>query len=151
LNKKRIKEGMKLQSILRSLKENETIPLKLLKGDRPFIINMDVEEMLSYKPSPVDEVLCNMRTSNIKGYPKMRYKLKEKSGVVVTKLQKGGIADKSGLKSGDVIIKINNYTISDKKDFDAFMLEGLKRNYILYQVKRNDSIFYVPVKLDVLL
>ncbi|MCX8021155.1 MAG: trypsin-like peptidase domain-containing protein [Syntrophorhabdaceae bacterium] len=151
LNRKKIKEGIKLQSIIRNLKENETIQIKILKSNRPFIINLDTEEMVNYRPSPADETLCSMRISDIAGYPKMKYKLKEKNGVVVTKLFKGGVAETAGLKPGDVILKINNYSISNRADFDTFMLEGLNRNYILYQVKRGDNIFYVPIKLDVLL
>jgi len=58
---------------------------------------------------------------------------------------------KSGLKKGDVIVKINNNPVKNHKDFDAFMIEGLKRNYILYQVKRDDSLFFLPIKLDTLL
>ena len=92
-----------------------------------------------------------MRIANIKGYPKLKYKLRDKEGVVVTKVFSNGIAEKSGLKSGDVIVKINNNSIKDNKDFDSFMVEGLKRNYILYQVKRNESLFFLPVKLDTLL
>jgi len=69
----------------------------------------------------------------------------------VTKVYKGGVGEKCGLRDGDVIIKINNYKIANKGDFNAYMLEGLKRNYILYQVKRNDNLFYLPVKLDALL
>jgi hypothetical protein len=41
--------------------------------------------------------------------------------------------------------------VSDKKDFQSLLVEGLRRNYILYQVKRNDSLFFLPIKLDNLL
>ena len=70
---------------------------------------------------------------------------------MVTKVLSNGIAEKSGLRGGDVIVKINNNIIKDNKDFDSFMVEGLKRNYILYQVKRDESLFFLPVKLDTLL
>ncbi|HBE43941.1 MAG TPA: hypothetical protein DDW17_00465 [Deltaproteobacteria bacterium] len=69
---------------------------------------------------------------------------------MVTKVYKGGIAEKCGLRTGDIIIKINNNQLKSKDDFDPLMIEGLKRNYILYQVKRSDEIFFIPVKLDML-
>ena len=50
-----------------------------------------------------------------------------------------------------MIVKINNNPIKNNKEFDTYMIEGLKRNYILYQVKRDDSLFFLPVKLDTLL
>ncbi len=150
-NKKKIKEGIKLHNILRNVTKMESIQFKIMRGRKAYPVDVDIKDMLDYKPTPLDESLCSMRVSDIKGYPKMKFKLKDKNGVVVTKIYKAGIGEKSGLRVGDVIIKINNYTVSDKNDFDSFMIEGLKRNYILYQVRRNENIFYVPVKLDSLL
>jgi len=151
INKKRIKESIKLHSVFKGIKKDVTMQLKVLKGTKAYFINIDDKDIESFHFSPVDELLCNMRVSDIKGYPKMKFKLKDKNGVVVTKVYKGGVGEKCGLRDGDVIIKINNYKIANKGDFNAYMLEGLKRNYILYQVKRNDNLFYLPVKLDALL
>ena len=150
-NKKKIKEGIKIYNMLRSLARDESVQLKVMRGAKAYIVNIDVKDMIDYKPSPLDQELCGMRVSDIKGYPKMKFKLRDRNGVVVTKIFKGGLGEKSGLRVGDVIIRINNYSVSNKNDFDSFMIEGLKRNYILYQVKRNESIFYLPVKLDTLL
>lgn len=149
-NRKKIRESIKIHNVLRNVSKMESVQFKIIKGQKAYQINADMRELLNYKPSPLDEALCGMRVSDIKGYPKMKFKLKDKNGVVVTKLYKTGIGEKSGLRVGDVIIKINNYMVSDKNDFDNFMIEGLKRNYILYQIKRNDNIFYLPVKLDTL-
>ena len=149
-NRKKIRESIKIHNVLRNVSKMESVQFKIIKGQKAYQINADMGELLNYKPSPLDEALCGMRVSDIKGYPKMKFKLKDKNGVVVTKLYKTGIGEKSGLRVGDVIIKINNYMVSDKNDFDNFMIEGLKRNYILYQIKRNDNIFYLPVKLDTL-
>jgi len=69
----------------------------------------------------------------------------------VTKVYSGGLGEKAGLRIGDAIVKINNNKIADTNNFNTFMIEGLQRNYILYQVKRSDSMFFLPVKLDTLL
>ena len=71
--------------------------------------------------------------------------------MVVTKVIKGGIGDRYGLKAGDVIIKINNGEVTDKTAFQSLMVEGLRRNYVLFQVKRNETVFFAPIKLDTLL
>ena len=55
------------------------------------------------------------------------------------------------MRAGDVILKINNLDVEDKAHFQSLMAEGLRRNYILYQVKRNNEVFFVPIKLDSLL
>jgi serine protease Do len=151
LNRKKIREGTKIQSVLRTLRQQELIQLKVAKGTKSIIMNIDLKDVGSYVPTPMDEELCSVRISDIKGYPKLKFKLKEKDGVVVTKVLGGSPGPKCGLRTGDVVFKINNNVVSNKKDFDTFMAEGLKRNYILYQVKRRDEIFFLPVKLGMLL
>jgi len=151
LNRKKIREGTKIQSMVRALRQQESVQFKVAKGLKSVIMNIDVKDVGDYVPTPMDEGLCNVKISDIKGYPKLKFKLREKDGVVVTKVISGSPGPRCGLRTGDVIFKINNNVISNKKDFDTFMAEGLKRNYILYQIKRREDIFFLPVKLDTLL
>ncbi len=146
---KKVREGMKLQNMFRKADPNSTNQIKIARGDET--INVNIERKAEYVPTPLDESLCGIRLSDIQGYAKLKFKLRQKNGVVVTKVMKGGIGDKYGLKAGDVIIKINNGEVSDKTDFQSLMVEGLRRNYVLFQVKRNDKVFFVPIKLDTLL
>lgn len=151
INRRVIRESSKLQRVLRSISKNETLQLRVLRGTKKYTVNIDMADIEDYKPVPVDQVLCGMKVSDIAGYPKFKYRLRDRDGVVVLKVFSNGIAVKSGLKKGDVIVKINNNPVKNNKDFDNFMIEGLRRNYILYQVKRDDSLFFLPVKLDTLL
>jgi serine protease Do len=146
---KNVREGMKLQNMFRKASPNETNQIKIVRGDDT--INVNVERKMGYVPSPLDESLCGIRLSDIQGYVKLKFKLKQKNGVVVTKVIKGGIGDRYGLKAGDVIIKINNGEVTDKTAFQSLMVEGLRRNYVLFQVKRNETVFFAPIKLDTLL
>jgi serine protease Do len=146
---RKVREGMKLQNMFRKEDPNSTNQIKIARGDET--INVTIERKADYVPTPLDESLCGIRLSDIQGYAKLKFKLKQKNGVVVTKVMKGGIGDKYGLKAGDVIIKINNGEVSDKTDFQSLMVEGLRRNYVLFQVKRSDTVFFVPIKLDTLL
>jgi serine protease Do len=95
--------------------------------------------------------LCGVRLSDIEGYARLKFKLRQQKGVVVTKVMKGGLGERYGLRPGDVIISINSVQVANKEAFAALMVEGLRRNYILYQVKRNDGVFFLPMKLDNLL
>jgi serine protease Do len=151
INRKVIRESLKLQVAIRSVKSRDTFQLRLTRAGKKYSVSIKVSDIEEYTPQPVDRVLCGMKVSNISGYPKFKYRLRDKDGVVVVKVLSGSIAMKSGLKKGDVIVKINNNPVKNQKDFDTFMIEGLKRNYILYQVKRDDSLFFTPVKLDTLL
>jgi serine protease Do len=149
LDGKKIKEGMKLQNVFRKVSQTEKNQIKIVRGSE--IITINLEKPHQYVPSPIDEILCGIRLTNIQGYAKLKFKVKDKDGVIVTKVFRGGVGDKFGLKPGDVILKINDSEVSGKRGFQSLMVEGLRRNYILYQVKRNDTIFFLPIKLDTLL
>jgi serine protease Do len=151
INRRVIRESLKIQVAIRSVKLRDSFPVRITRGGRKYTVNIDTADVEEYAPQPVDQVLCGMKVSDISGYPKLKYRLRDRDGTVVVKVFPGSIAMRSGLKKGDVIVRINNNPVKNRKDFDTFMIEGLKRNYILYQVKRDDSLFFAPVKLDTLL
>jgi len=146
---KKVREGMKLQNMFRKASPSDTNQIKIVRGDDT--INVNIERKTGYVPTPLDESLCGIRLADIHGYVKLKFKLKQKTGVVVTKVTRNGIGDRYGLKAGDVIIKINNGEVTDKTAFQSLMVEGLRRNYVLFQVKRNETVFFAPIKLDTLL
>ncbi len=150
LDNKKIREGMKFQNLFRKAVLTGKGPLKVARGNERFTVETG-EKSAAYVPTPLDERLCGVRLSDIEGYARLKFKVRQQKGVVVTKVMKGGLGERYGLRPGDVIIRINNAEVAGKESFTALMVEGLRRNYILYQVKRNDTIFFLPIKLDTLL
>ena len=150
LDNKKIREGMKFQNVFRNAGLSGKGQIKVVRGHGQ-TYTIDLPKGEPYVPTPLDERLCGVRVSDIEGYVRLKFKLRQTSGVVVTRVFKGGLGERYGLRPGDVIIRINNGEVSDKRRFEALMVEGLRRNYILYQVKRNDNVFFLPIKLDTLL
>ena len=151
INKKKIKEGVKLSTLFRQATADGEVRCRISRGGEFYTVDINMKDIEEYMPSPVEEKLCGMRLSDIRGYARLKFKVRAKNGVVVTRIYKGGIGERYGLRAGDVILKINNRETMDKEHFQSLMVEGLRRNYILYQVKRNGNIFLLPIKLDVLL
>ncbi len=56
MNKKTIREGTKLQSIIRSIRGDEAMQLRIARGTKRYTINVDVAELDKYTPLPIDEV-----------------------------------------------------------------------------------------------
>jgi serine protease Do len=151
LNRKRIKEGMKIHTAFKHSRDTAADQLKIMRGENAFTMYVNSKEIEGYLPRPMDERLLGIRLSNVEGYAKLKFRVKDKKGVIVTKVFKGGIGERFGLRAGDVILRINNVDADDKPGFVALMAEGLRKNYILYQVRRKGELLFIPIKLDTLL
>jgi serine protease Do len=70
------------------------------------------------------------------------------SGVVVTDIEEGSLAESSGLQPGDVVLEINRQPV---KDFGSFqrMADPLKPNDLaLLLVLRQGNALYIPIQTD---
>jgi len=151
LNKKRIREGMKIHTALMQTREGAPMQIKILRGNEAITIDLKREDLTGYLPLPLDERLLGVRVSDIQGYMKLKFRVRERDGAIVTKVFKGGIGEKYGLRAGDVILKVNNQDAEDAAHFKELVAQGLRTNYILLQVNRKNEVFFVPIKLDSLL
>ncbi|HVD98607.1 MAG TPA: trypsin-like peptidase domain-containing protein [Cytophagaceae bacterium] len=69
-----------------------------------------------------------------------KLKLDNLNGVVVTYIQKEGAAEKMGLKKDDVILKINDYEINNKGNFDEYLSYFSPGDKIKIVYKRDNKI-----------
>jgi serine protease Do len=151
LNKKRIREGMKIHTALTRGRDGAANQIKIMRGSEALSIYVNSGDIAGYLPLPLDERLLRLRLSDIQGYMKLKFRVREKNGVLVTKVYKGGIGERYSLRPGDVILKVNNQDVENAAQFRTLMAEALRTNYILFQVNRHNEVFFVPIKLDSLL
>ena len=70
--------------------------------------------------------------------------LKIDGGVVVEVAE--GVAARAGLRSGDVILRVNNTDVKDAKQFTALVAKLEQRKTAVLLVRRGDASQFVPVK-----
>ena len=71
----------------------------------------------------------------------------EESGVVITKVDSGSLADESGFQSGDIILEINRKRITTPEDYKN-IAESLKEGQTaLFLVKREEVTLYIAMRL----
>ncbi len=76
-----------------------------------------------------------------------RFKIEDGNGVVVTRVQDGGIASEAGIRPGDVIIEIDKKQTTNIEEYNA-AIEGMKSGgTALFLVKRGDNTIYVAVRI----
>ncbi|MDA9951218.1 Do family serine endopeptidase [Oligoflexaceae bacterium] len=69
--------------------------------------------------------------------------IKQKSGVVVTSVARGSVADRMGIEVGDAVVKLNNKAVSSAKQFYS-VVKGKKRVYV--RLVRDGRLLFFPLK-----
>ena len=69
------------------------------------------------------------------------------SGVMVTQVQRGWAADRSGIKDGDVIIEVNGQQIAGKSDLEEMIGYKYPGDLMQLKIKRGDKILTKGVEL----
>ncbi|RMF89972.1 MAG: PDZ domain-containing protein, partial [Nitrospinota bacterium] len=72
--------------------------------------------------------------------------LPDASGVLITRVEAGGPAEKAGLRPEDVILEVNRKPIYRLSDYYQALKSGKNHEPILLLVRRGDRVFYTAVQ-----
>ena len=87
---------------------------------------------------------------NIDQVMKKYLKLNSEDGVIITEIEPNSSGLKAGLKSGDVILKVDNKKIKKTSDIFRIIDEGLHKagDHIILTIYRDGVIINVNLKLE---
>jgi len=83
------------------------------------IVSKIVEDLIKY--GEVQKAFLGAEVSDIDQQLGEELNLQDWNGVIVEALQKGGAADKAGLKEGDIIVRINDQIIKTKGEYEEMI------------------------------
>ena len=91
-----------------------------------------------------------IQVQNLDSMMRKYLKLNIDYGVIITNIDKHSSGEKSGLKIGDIIMKVNNKKIKKSSDIIRIIDEGLHRtgDSIKITIMRNDYIYDIMLKLE---
>jgi serine protease Do len=69
------------------------------------------------------------------------------SGVVVTDLEPGGIAEDSGIQRGDIIVSVNQRKVRNIAEYQKTMKDATSRGAVALLVRRGNASIYFALKL----
>lgn len=127
-------------NILREGRE-KTIGVKIekRKKDVESAEGMEEEQEEAAEPVPSNVEFRGLKVEDITPVLRERLRIRDEAGVVVVALANDSLAQKSGLRIGDVIVKVDQQPVKNKKDF-ASLTAKKKGNCLL---KTNRGYFVV--------
>ena len=129
-----------LVSLVNQSEVGKVVTATILRGGRK--INLKIK--IGPRPETIEKIKTvkittfrGMEVDDITPYLKERFRIREKEGVVIVSVSDNSPAEKAGLNIGDVIIKIADKIVRNKKDFQKAIL-SIKGNCL---IKTNRGYF----------
>lgn len=146
-NSKPVKTTLDLIRMVTATEVGTTVPAGILRNGKRLTLKVkiqerpeDLEALEEVKDKKV--MFRGLEVEDITQYHQQIYRIRDKEGVVATYIEEDSPAEKSGLRVGDVIFKIEGKKIKNKKSFNA-IVSKIKGNCLL---KTNRGYFVIKDK-----
>lgn len=144
-------EAKQLQSRVAALKPDTNVEIVVLRDGK----RKTLTARLSERPSKQQIALGGSETleklglvaQNLTADLAERYGYEDLTGVVVTQVEPGSIANFAGITPGTLIMEVNRKPIENTKDFKEAMEEAVKEDSVLLRIKQGRSVIFVVLKL----
>ncbi len=99
------------------------------------------------EPGPVQPARewFGLRVSDITPDLAKQLGLKKTEGIVVVGVEPGSVAQRAGLKAGDVILEVNRQKVSSEKDYRGVMEKSKPDQGVLFRIDRAGSTFFATL------
>ncbi len=112
----------------------------------PINIVKDIANQLANK-GKVERGYIGAVIQNITKDLAKHFDIDKKSGVLVNRVEDGGPADKAGLKSGDIILKVNNKKVSDVNDVIMEISKLKSGTTAILTIMRNKTVKRLKIEV----
>ena len=94
------------------------------------------------KPEPVLGLIVEDVTPELSEH----YDIEESSGVLITSVEKGSVAESARLKEGDIILEVERHPVLTAKEFYELVTDRPDEGKLLLRVNREERAFFVILK-----
>jgi len=134
-------------SAAKGLAAGDTIEAKIWRDGRKKtvvvktrVFPIGLAEDLAYR-------LLGIKVQNLTKKRRKRYQIAARKGVMISEIQeKSDLAD-IGAKTGDVIRKIDDYTIENREDFKKGIIKFRNKKSVVLLLQRGEQGYYITVTL----
>lgn len=163
LDGQKIDNPSALQGIVEQLTIGKAYPLEIIRDGKRRTLKVTIEELpkdfgtaqrgesaddrSGAKPDRFDQFGMEVQTTTRE--LARQFGLKSTSGLVVTGVQDGSVADRSGIRPGDMIEKVGNQMMSTIEDYDRIKDKASDPDGVIMVIRStNGRRFYVVMKAE---
>ena len=126
------------------------IELDIIRNGEHRLLPVDLGErkeeavMAALPPSlpPLPELKLGLNVQDLTAELAEKFKIKEKKGALISKVESGSAAQEQGLREGDLIKEVNRQAVSSAEEFKAALAQLKKGDSVLLRVMRENRAFY---------
>ena len=104
------------------------------------------KSMLTSLPLQKSEVTLGLDVQGLTAALAEQFELEETVGVLVTKVEPGGLANSEGIQEGDLINEVNRQTVRTVTQFSEEVAKVKPGQTILLRIIRKTSAFFIVIK-----
>ncbi len=146
LNKKNIETMTTFRSMVGNKEKGEKIFLSIIRKGKEIEKNILLEDNEINKNIKDKNIVkeIGIKIKNLKKEELIKLNnLKIVSGILITDIEKNSVSEKAGMKKNDIIFKINDILVENKKKFKE-IIKNIKNNEIIkLNILRNNSKIFV--------
>jgi serine protease Do len=150
-NGKAVETAKELQSRVSAMKPDTTVEIVVLRDGKRESLTAKLSERPAKeqvaKGGPETLEKLGLVVQNLTSDLAEQYNYQGLSGVVVTQVDPGSIADLAGITTGALIMEVNRKPVENTKSFKEAIEEAAKENAVLLRVKQGRAIVFVVLKL----
>jgi serine protease Do len=150
VNGRTIETPSALSRAVAGLLPGSKIELEVIRNGERRLIPVDLGERkeeavvasIPPVPTPLPEMKLGLNVQDLTPEVAEKFKIKDKKGAVISKVEPGSAAQDQGLREGDLIKEVNRQPVNSADEFKAALGQIKKGDSVLLRVVRENRAFY---------
>lgn len=125
---------------------NDKISITVFRDGEKIAVNVTAQAIPEELSDEIALEWLGISVDEITNKAVKKYQLFTNSGVLISKVEKGGPAGKIGIEAGDVLRQINQAKVETLKDFKKAVISAKKGSSVLLLIQRGKYGYYVTLE-----
>lgn len=139
-----------LPTVVAATPIGKKVKIKILRAGKGKTITAKIERLGEAEEEPEVGTMTDLGLSVQEITPELarQLDLQINRGAIVTMVERGGAADRGGLRRGDVILQVNQKDIEELDDYRREIKRLQKGDSVLFLLMRGKGTFYTTIRIE---